>query len=629
MVWVQISCLMRRLFLSSVYERLLFTISKAIVAGNFLVVTLGIPISDTTFALPFGITPLYNTANMKHTLIFVFAFVVTVFSCKLDELEKIDPCAITPPKALFTPDKSSCTAPCTIAFDNKSDNSTAYTWDFGDNSQSSEAEPSHIYTDPGTYTVKLRAIDGEGCVDSASQVVTISPPGGGPVAGFSFDLSDNNGRAPCKVKFTSTSIDADTYEWDFGDGSKIDTGISPTHLYEISGDYEITLTVRSSGKSDQEKKTLSIGAITFKKLIGLEGTSGYSVIQTLDKGYAFVGELQISSFESQSLFVKCNTVGDSIWGIYRGSFSSNIQSQSLLQDSDGNFVILDSYAPSNDNNRIILSKIKIYNNNDIWSKDLSTGKRNSSRIVQKSGNGFIVIGAGDRNSDSTYTNTTPILLKTDGTGNLEWKQSEKYLVPGFDADALCVQNTSDGGYIFITTQYDKLYSTNSYIKLFKTDANGEIAWTHDYGEPSTLNRGYCVQQTSDGGYVFVGVTTRMSNGGQDVYLVKTNSMGESDWEKRIGGIYDDGGFWVIQTSNGGYALCGFTKSFDLGQEDGYIVLTDASGNVINQNYFGDTGFDRFYSIIQTVDGGFAMIGKTGSTSSRVFLVKTDKDGNVQ
>lgn len=67
-------------------------------------------------------------------------------------------------------------------------------------------------------------------MDSASQVVTISPPGGGPVAGFSFDLSDNNGRAPCKVKFTSTLIDADTYEWDFGDGSKIDTGISPTHL---------------------------------------------------------------------------------------------------------------------------------------------------------------------------------------------------------------------------------------------------------------------------------------------------------------------------------------------------------------------------------------------------------------
>lgn len=154
----------------------------------------------------------------------------------------------------------------------------------------------------------------------------------------------------------------------------------------------------------KKKKTLSIGAITFKKLIGLEkGSRGYSVIQTLDKGYAFVGELQISSFESQSLFVKCNTVGDSIWGIYRGSFSSNIQSQSLLQDSDGNFVILDSYAPSNDNNRIILSKIKIYNNNDIWSKDLSTGKRNSSRIVQKSGNGFIVIGAGDRNSNSAPT----------------------------------------------------------------------------------------------------------------------------------------------------------------------------------------------------------------------------------
>jgi len=88
---------------------------------------------------------------------------------------------------------------------------------------------------------------------------------------------------------------------------------------------------------------------------------------------------------------------------------------------------------------------------------------------------------------------------------------------------------------------------------------------------------------------------------------------------------------VVQTSDGGYALAGDTRSLGVGETDFWLVKTDANGNHLwNQTYSG-LGYDHAHSMIQTVDGGYALAGDTdpfGAGASDFWLVKTDANGII-
>ena len=103
----------------------------------------------------------------------------------------------------------------------------------------------------------------------------------------SFIFTNNGCIAPCGVAFTNTSVDADSFEWDFGDGSLKSNEINPTHTYSIAGDYFVSLRATGKDGSDIETKSIKINALTFEKAFGLG--FGVSVKQTADEGYAVVG----------------------------------------------------------------------------------------------------------------------------------------------------------------------------------------------------------------------------------------------------------------------------------------------------------------------------------------------------
>jgi hypothetical protein len=90
--------------------------------------------------------------------------------------------------------------------------------------------------------------------------------------------------------------------------------------------------------------------------------------------------------------------------------------------------------------------------------------------------------------------------------------------------------------------------------------------------------GQSVQQTSDGGYIIAGFTCFYMARTYNVYLIKTNATGDTLWTRNYGGIRDDWGCSVQQTSDGGYIIAGFTWSFGVGNEDIYLIKTDAFGN---------------------------------------------------
>ena len=246
-----------------------------------------------------------------------------------------------------------------------------------------------------------------------------------------------------------------------------------------------------------------------------------------------------------------------------------------------------------------------------------------SCVQQTSDGGYIIVGYSDITGGAYYDF---YLVKTNSLGDTLWTRG----YGGSNHDyGRCVQQTSDGGYIVVGTTYS-FGPGYSGIWLLKTDASGDTLWTRTYGD-TYYDYGWSVQQTPDGGYI-VGGTGALGTGGYDFYLVKTDSSGDTLWTRGYGGTSDDYGRCVQKTSDGGYIVAGYTESFGAGDFDVYLVKTDSSGDTLWTRTCG--GSDREYgrSVDQTSDGGYIVTGETKSfgTGSNydVYLVKTDSSGDT-
>lgn len=110
-----------------------------------------------------------------------------------------------------------------------------YIWDFGDNANGQGAAASHIYAEPGPYSVNVTVTDANGCDNNCTFVVTVSS-----ILAANYDLSATAGCPPVTVDFTNNSTNAVTYLWDFGDGSTSPQE-NPSHTYNSPGTYDVTL----------------------------------------------------------------------------------------------------------------------------------------------------------------------------------------------------------------------------------------------------------------------------------------------------------------------------------------------------------------------------------------------------
>jgi len=164
--------------------------------------------------------------------------------------------------------------------------------------------------------------------------------------------------------------------------------------------------------------------------------------------------------------------------------------------------------------------------------------------------------------------------------------------------------------------------------FFKTSVKAMITFERTYGGINS-DLGYSVQQTQDGGYIIAGETESYGAGLIDVYLIKTDSLGDTLWTRTFGGTSWDYGRSVAQTSDGGYIITGYTWSYGAGYADVYLIKTDPLGNTLWTRTFGGIDGDVGYSIQQTSDGGYIITGKTnsyGAGSDDVYLIKTDTLG---
>jgi hypothetical protein len=254
----------------------------------------------------------------------------------------------------------------------------------------------------------------------------------------------------------------------------------------------------------------------------------------------------------------------------------------------------------------------------LWTRTYGGSSTDYCYSVEQTADGGYILGGGTGSFGAG--NFDVYLVKTNASGDTLWTRT--YGGPSMD-EGYSVQQTTDGGYIVVGAT-DNYGVTYDHVFVVKTNALGDTLWTRIYGGASNASAGYSVQQTKDGGYIIAG---DLSSAG--VYLIKTDAQGDTLWTRTYGGTYGDVGYSVQQTVDDGYVIAGVDDTAG-GSGDAYLIKTNSQGDTLWTRTYGGLSAAGF-SVQQTADGGYIVAGYNcpdSTTYGGVYLVKTDALGDT-
>ena len=238
-------------------------------------------------------------------------------------------------------------------------------------------------------------------------------------------------------------------------------------------------------------------------------------------------------------------------------------------------------------------------------------------ICQTYDKGFAVCGS---SASFGQGNTDFYLLKIDEQGKYKWQNS----FGGINLEnCFSIQQTNDSG--FVLCGYSNSFGTSGYdAYIVKTDSLGNLQWQKNYGS-NDWDFTYWAEQTQDSGYIIAGETY---NNTMHAYLIKTNSDGDTLWTKRYGGTNSSGFKEVHQTPDNGYIAAGYLQ-VSPGNKDFFVVRTDANGDTLWTKQYGSLSNDSCNSIALCKDKGFLLAGNRDTlTKHKALFYKMDSLGNI-
>ncbi|RYD50728.1 MAG: hypothetical protein EOP52_13400, partial [Sphingobacteriales bacterium] len=292
-----------------------------------------------------------------------------------------------------------------------------------------------------------------------------------------------------------------------------------------------------------------------------------------------------------------------------------------------------------------------------WQKSFGgTNQDMAASIRQTTDGGYIILGStnsADGDIISTHGRSEYWVVKISNVGAIQW---QKILGGKGEETASDIRQTSDGGYIVVgwSGSDDGDVTSNhggfNDIWVVKLSGTGAIQWQQTFGGSATEYVGE-IRQTTDGGYVFAGMTSSSDGdvtnkkGAGDVWVVKLSDTGTVQWQKTLGGTSLEEAHSIQQTNDGGYVIAGNTSSNDGDvtglhgvHDDVWVVKLSDIGDIQWQKTLGGSLRDVAYSIRQTADSGYIIAGSTSSNNGDVtgnhggadaWIVKLSKTGVVQ
>ena len=359
---------------------------------------------------------------------------------------------------------------------------------------------------------------------------------------------------------------------------------------------------------------------------GTYGDFATSIVETSDGGYALIGSSGSVGALHRPWLVKTDEFGNMEWNKTYGEPTGD-WAYTVIETTDEGYAIA-ALTTSLDGENTDFWLIKTDSSGNIeWDKQYGGATDEFPySLIQTSDGGYALAGSVGHGFPGLELQDEDFwLVKTEASGNMQWNHT----YGGAEMDiAYSLVATSDGGYALAGLTGSFGTEGNDFW-LVKTDEFGNMVWNQTYERPPPESDFFFVPAfslvaTSDGGCTLAGCTGVF--GGVDVCLIKTNSLGNVEWNQTYGGPDWD---WVTSlavTPDGGYALAGTTDSSGAGSYDFWLVKADDSGNMEWKQTYGGTEGERAFSLVVTSDGSYALAGVTdsfGSGSHDYWLVKTD------
>lgn len=309
------------------------------------------------------------------------------------------------------------------------------------------------------------------------------------------------------------------------------------------------------------------------------------LISTVDGGFAIAGYANSSDGDVGGTngvrdfwVLKLNSTGTLQWAETFGG-SGDDRAYAIDQTSDDGFIVV-GYTDSDDGDvtgqhgQDDVWVVKLNSGGALqWQKALGGSSYDEALSVQSTNDGGYILCGRTSSSDGDVSNNIGDydvwLVKLDASGNIIWEKT----IGGTSTDnGIKARQTNDGGYIVTANTWSEdtdVVGAHEDVEMWnvKLDANGNIDWQRPMGGWAGDYAGD-VQQADDGGFISVG-TTRSDDGdvsgtpsGYDVWMIKSDAMGQIEWEFTTGGGSTEDGYYLAPTMDGGYIIGGQTLSDD-------------------------------------------------------------------
>ena len=534
----------------------------------------------------------------------------------------------------------------------------SWNWDFGDDETSDQQNPTHTYTAPGTYTVKLTVTDENNLTSFKEEDATLEDyTEAGPAASFSFSANF------LEVTFTDISAEGNgtinTWAWDFGDGST-STEQNPVHAYAEDGTYSVSLTVTD----ENNLFDTYTGVIVVSATATFVSLAPGDISINLDINFEPVGELilQIGNLNNPIYGISLRIAYDSTYVLFTGA----------TEYENGYFFGSEAVTFVNDVSSVIhlattLTVGEGVSGSGILYKLEFEGISEGSHLVEilpdflffydSTGSEITIpnlitysamvnvdcIGEFD---ECGFCNGNGIAEDTcDCDGNMEDCTGEcggsAYIDecdvcdsdPGNDCVQDCLGEWGGDAVEDMCGTCDN-DSSNDCVQddcgEWGGDGNCEINgisvdWIRNYNITSGGDIAFCVEQTNDDGFILSGAANYQG------MLLKTDAQGLLEWNQVYEKGVDDVLKSVRQSSDGGFIATGYYTNPFPGMVDLWVIKTDESGNLQWEKSYGTNNKNNWgEDIIESSDGDFVVTGTKNDDgdNANATLRKYDSDGSL-